>query len=72
MGKIEPINLRSEGGDGAYRAYLVRCWQEREATGWRFSLEEVGPDSQRRGFTELDELVNFLRGCLKAAATKSW
>lgn len=47
-----------------YRAYLLRCWQERsqqpEHLGvWRFSLQE--PHSgQRRGFASLEALMAFL------------
>jgi hypothetical protein len=42
-----------------YRAYLLRCWQDAPAA-WRFSVEEVRAEPQRRGFRDLDDLVAFL------------
>ena len=50
-----------------YRAYLVRCWQEREAAPgqepcWRFWVEEILHDEQpRKGFSSLSALTTFLR-----------
>lgn len=50
-----------------HRAYLLRCWQEGEvAPGhephWRFSVEEIPQDKQRRqGFNSLSALFAFLR-----------
>jgi hypothetical protein len=46
--------------DKAYRAYLLRCWQD-EPTAWRFSVEEVRAKSRRRGLRDLEELIAFLR-----------
>ncbi|MCI0476943.1 MAG: hypothetical protein L0Y55_11890 [Anaerolineales bacterium] len=46
--------------DKAYRAYLLRCWQDEPAT-WRFSLEEVRAEPRRRGLRDLEELIAFLR-----------
>jgi hypothetical protein len=45
-----------------YRAYLVRCWQDEDdlSGDWRFSLEEVGAERPRQGFTSLQNLC----GCL--------
>ena len=48
-----------------YRAYLLRCWQERREHAdlpgtWRFSLEDPHT-GQRRGFADLEALVGFLR-----------
>jgi hypothetical protein len=45
--------------DKAYRAYLLRCWQD-EPTAWRFSVEEVRAKSRRRGLRDLEELIAFL------------
>ena len=48
------------------RVYLLRCWQEREATSnqdphWRFVVEEIAKDAQRRkGFSSLGALCAFL------------
>jgi len=46
-----------------YRAYLLRCW--RDGSAWRFSLEPVRAEPQRRGLRDLDELLAFLRAELK-------
>jgi hypothetical protein len=50
----------------AYRAYLLRCWQEGETLGseghrWRFSVEEVLHKRRQRGFNGLEALFVFLR-----------
>lgn len=52
-----------------YRAYLLRCWQERRERPavpgtWRFSLEDPRT-GQRRGFADLEALVGFLRQEMK-------
>jgi hypothetical protein len=44
-----------------YRAYLLRCW--REATGWRFSLEDPHT-GERRGFAGPEALVGHLEATL--------
>ena len=49
-----------------YRAYLLRCWREREvAPGqeppWRFSMEEILGERRRVGFSSLRVLIAFLR-----------
>ena len=49
-----------------YRAYLLRCWREGEVapgkeTVWRFSVEEIGTEYQRKGFSSLESLTTFLR-----------
>ncbi len=49
-----------------YRAYLLRCWQEKvtsptEKPAWRFSIEDILGERQRQGFSRLEELVTFLR-----------
>ena len=48
------------------RAYLIRCWRERDVTSpgaarWRFSVEEVLRKRKRQGFQDLPSLVAFLR-----------
>ncbi len=46
------------------RTYLIRCWQDSHVAAphhWRFTVEEVLHDKQRWGFSDLDELVAFLR-----------
>lgn len=49
-----------------YRAYLLRCWEERgqdplRPSIWRFSLEEPHTGA-RHGFADLAQLVAFLQG----------
>jgi len=48
-----------------YRAYLLRCWEERGQDPlrplWRFSLEEPHT-GERHGFADLAQLVAFLQG----------
>jgi hypothetical protein len=53
--------------DDGYRAYLLRCWQERgtgtgEGSPWRFAVEEVFGERRQQGFGSLEALVAFLRG----------
>ena len=52
-----------------YRSFLLRCWEARgarpeEPGGWRFSLECV-QTGEKRGFTELATLLEFLHGELE-------
>lgn len=52
--------------DDSYRAYLLRCWREQDATfgecpQWRFSVEEVLHERRRKGFASLEALLAFLR-----------
>ena len=66
----------------ADRAYLIRCWQERNSVygtlpagasaavqparqAWRFSVEEVLHGGKRRGFADLDALLDYLRAEFK-------
>jgi hypothetical protein len=49
-----------------YRAYLLRCWREREVEPaqeppWRFSVEEILGERRRVGFSGLRVLIAFLR-----------
>lgn len=48
-----------------YRAYLLRCWQERsrdpdKPAVWRFSLDDPHT-GQRRGFASFEALIAALR-----------
>ena len=47
-----------------YQAFLLRCWEEADETAdltiWRFSLQDPRT-GQRRGFTNLTELVIALQ-----------
>jgi len=47
------------------RAYLIRRWHERNAAPdasptWRFSIEDVLGERQRRGFDDVESLIAFL------------
>jgi hypothetical protein len=46
------------------QAFLLRCWQDNGQ--WRFSLETIGPQRQRRGFRSLEDLVAYLRSQLSS------
>jgi hypothetical protein len=46
-----------------YRAYLLRCWQERgrdQEFLWRFSVEDIFGERRRQGFNSLEAVVAFL------------
>ena len=48
-----------------YRAYLIRCWHvdpetHPNSSEWRFSLEAVDGSEERHGFTDPQELMQFL------------
>ena len=58
--------------DPSYRAYLLRCWQEKqvESSGlptWRFTLVRVGTNQAARGFASLENLTNYLQMELAAS-----
>ena len=47
------------------RAYLIRCWHERNALPdasptRRFSIEDVFGERHRRGFDDVESLIAFL------------
>lgn len=53
------------GSGENYRAYLLRCWQEKEVepgrqSAWRFTLVQLGGNQTKRGFANLENLMNFL------------
>jgi len=49
-----------------YHTFIVRCWQENESSkmSWRFILERP-ENSQRKGFTATEPLLNAMRGELE-------
>ncbi len=67
---------------GAYRCFLIRCRLEGEGPGqagrpdddgpgrlgWRFTVEEVGPDAARRSFASLNDVEAYLEAALAASA----
>jgi hypothetical protein len=55
-----------QGKPQPYRSFLLRCWQEGEASPgeeaeWRFSVEEVVDEPRRKGFSNLEAVCAFLR-----------
>ena len=51
---------------GAYRSFLLRCWQEQNADQdkpplWRFALQEVAEEQRQHAFSSFEQLVDFLR-----------
>ena len=60
----ENETIRQAGGDseGAYRAFLLRCWQEPGAgpggrPAWRFTLVKVEGGVVQKGFASLEGVV---------------
>ena len=55
-----------------YRAFLLRCWQEADASpagqaAWRFTLVQLGQEETKKGFASLEDLITYLQGELDAA-----
>jgi hypothetical protein len=51
---------------GSYRSFLLRCWQEartdtKQSMQWRFVLQDVADAQNQRAFSNLEQLVDFLR-----------
>lgn len=49
-----------------YRAFLLRCWQEKEnGNEWRFSLEQLPENlKSKKAFATVDELITYLSNTL--------
>ena len=72
MAEDESIRQEGGGSGGAYRAYLLRCWQE-EVDGeslWRFTLVGVGEEHAPKGFASLEDLFSHLRAELENNALR--
>lgn len=59
-----------------YQSFLVRCWLILPATSdepptWRFELREVSAEPQKHGFSDLEQLKNFMAAELAAIAVSS-
>lgn len=70
---LAPAAKKTGDSSPSYRAYLVRCWQERGSTSqdepiWRFSLDASWYD-ERRGFSSLQALMEYLQTELMAQDT---
>jgi hypothetical protein len=60
------MRSKKKGKDELYRAYLLRCWQERDGETdkgplWRFAVEEIFGERRQHGFASLEALVAFLK-----------
>jgi len=63
MAEEEITRQEGEDSGGAYRAYLLRCWQE-DVDGvatWRFTLVRAGEERNQKGFASLEDLCAHLR-----------
>ena len=67
MDDQRPTQCAMKSGDAppTYRAYLVRCWQERNSASdgepiWRFSLDASWYE-ERHGFASLQALMEHLQ-----------
>jgi hypothetical protein len=58
----------------SYHAYLIRCWREESARDeehpWRFSVEVVLRERQRKAFVSLESLFAFLQAELACDPNK--
>ena len=72
MAENETIRQEGKGSGGAYRAYLLRCWQEEvgEEAHWRFTLVRPGEEHAQRGFASLEDLFSYLRKELENEASR--
>ncbi len=56
--------------DGAYRAFLLRCWREPAPDGrWRFALVQMDDKQSKKGFASLEALMRHLKKELAEAET---
>ena len=72
MAENESIMQEGRSSRGAYRAYLLRCWQE-EIDGellWRFTLVQAGEEHTQKGFASLEDLFAYLRAELENNALR--
>jgi len=63
MAEEEITRQEGEDSGGAYRAYLLRCWQE-DVDGvatWRFTLVRAGEERNQKGFASLEDMYAYLR-----------
>jgi len=62
----ESIQQQGGGSGAAYRAFLLRCWQEPGAgqkgePAWRFTLVRAENEECQKGFASLEDLGEYLR-----------
>jgi len=72
MAEEETTRQEEEGSGGAYRAYLLRCWQEEgsEEASWRFKLVGMGEEQAQKGFASLEDLCVYLRAEMEIRDSK--
>ena len=51
---------------GSYRSYVLRCWQEKQASPeqppeWRFTVQDISEAQRQPAFGSFEQLVAFLR-----------
>ena len=56
-----------------YRAFLLRCWQEKAdgAGVWRFTLVQINGGQSKHGFAGLEELMIYLTAELEISSDRS-
>lgn len=59
-----------------YHAFLLRCWLSQpvlagEVPAWRFELRDIAHEPQKHGFSNLEQLRNFLSDSLERIAADS-
>ncbi len=53
----------AERAPGRRHTYLLRMWQESDASSWRLIVQDVKTD-ERWGFTDIHEFVYFLKNTI--------
>jgi hypothetical protein len=55
-----------------YRAFLLRCWQEKAdgSSVWRFTLVKINGGQSKHGFAGMEELVDYLNAELNINASR--
>ncbi len=77
IGAITPVfcsiasHLPGMNKSSRYQSYLLRLWQvsERGRPAVRISLENT-QTRERRGFTDLEALLAFLRACIETSEAR--
>lgn len=62
----ESANRQTQRVESPYSAFLVRCWFE--GGQWRFFLETIAPAREKRGFSSVEALCDYVRVLLDETA----
>jgi hypothetical protein len=77
---VAGIDNSWQEGKQSYRAFLLRCWQERDIENggepdqslvWRFALVRLNDKSRKKGFACLADLQIFLNEEFKGTGKES-